>query len=184
MNFHSILLLLKNRISVAVVVLVVLVAGVSACQTEDPYARMYPRFDVEKQKAQDEKDIRTYFRKNNIDTTAANTNLIKTASGLYYLRVKEGTGDLLKTGDKVDVHYIGKFLWGQEFDNSYNRGSAFPVTIGTTSVIKGWTEGLTLMKEGEEGFLFVPSHLAYGPYDQRGFANMVLIFDMTVLDKH
>ncbi|MFT2007242.1 FKBP-type peptidyl-prolyl cis-trans isomerase [Pontibacter sp. 13R65] len=154
-------------------------ASFSACkEPQNPYV-----FDTEGQKIKDEQVIRQYFRANNVDTT----KVVRTESGLYYLNITPGTGDLLKVGDIADVHYIGRNIYGNEFDNSYNRGSSFSVTVGATGpngVIQGWNEGLQLMKPGEEAFLYIPSHLGYGP---RGYSsipgNAVLIFEMKVLRK-
>ena len=83
-----------------------------------------------------------------------------TASGLQYKVVKEGKGKTPTANDKVTVHYEGKLLDGKIFDSSYDRKK--PETFPVTGVIKGWTEGLQLMKEGGVYELYIPSDLAYG----------------------
>lgn len=83
-----------------------------------------------------------------------------TASGLQYKELQAGTGATPTATDKVKVHYKGTLLSGQEFDSSYKRGE--PATFGVNQVIKGWTEGLQLMKEGGKYQFFIPSELAYG----------------------
>ncbi|WP_187262589.1 FKBP-type peptidyl-prolyl cis-trans isomerase [Pontibacter beigongshangensis] len=165
----------KGILSKALFLLLV-AASFSACkEPKNPYV-----FDTEGQKLKDELVIRQYFRANNVDTT----KVVRTESGLYYLNVTPGTGDLIKAGEIADVHYIGTNIWGNEFDNSYNRGSSFSVTVGAGRVIKGWDEGLQLMKVGEEARLFVPSHLGYGPRGSGSIpGNSILIFDMKVLRK-
>ena len=83
-----------------------------------------------------------------------------TASGLQYKELKVGTGATPTASDKVKVHYVGSLLSGREFDSSSQRGE--PVTFEVGQVIKGWAEGLQLMKEGGKYQLFIPSDLAYG----------------------
>ncbi len=78
--------------------------------------------------------------------------------------ITEGTGIGAAVGDTVEVHYLGyTSVDGVEFDNSYDRGEPFPVTIGTTSVIEGWTQGLVGLKSGGRYQLDIPVDLAYGP---------------------
>src|SRR5437660_105770 len=83
-----------------------------------------------------------------------------TASGLQYKVVKEGTGPQPKATDIVTANYRGTLIDGTEFDSSYKRGE--PATFPLNGVIKGWTEGVQLMKVGSKYQLFIPSNLAYG----------------------
>src|SRR5881397_204152 len=83
-----------------------------------------------------------------------------TASGLQYKAVKEGTGPQPKATDMVTVDYRGTLIDGTEFDSSYKRGQ--PATFPLNGVIKGWTEGLQLMKTGAKYQFFIPADLAYG----------------------
>ena len=103
------------------------------------------------------------------------------ASGLQYKVIKEGKGKTPKATDTVDAHYAGTLIGGKEFDSSYKRGK--PLTIPVTGVIKGWTEALQLMKEGDKWQLYIPSDLAYG---EQGAGedigpNAVLIFDIELI---
>jgi len=105
-----------------------------------------------------------------------------TASGLQYKVIKEGTGPQPKATDMVTVNYRGTLINGTEFDSSYKRGQ--PATFPLNGVIKGWTEGLQLMKKGSKYQLFVPSDLAYG---ERAVGpdiapNATLIFEVELLD--
>jgi peptidylprolyl isomerase len=77
--------------------------------------------------------------------------------------ITEGTGPAAVSGDTLVVHYIGvRSADGTEFDNSYDGGSPFSVTIGVGQVIQGWDEGLVGIKAGGRRQLDVPADLAYG----------------------
>jgi peptidylprolyl isomerase len=158
-----------------------IVALFSACKEQEYVSPYYQTPEqVEAQKKADEETIRKYFRANNVDTT----KVTRTNSGLYHLTTKAGEGDLIKAGQQVTVHYIGKFVNNQTFDNSYSRANPIVFTVGVNplEVIKGWDEGMRLMRAGEEGFLYIPSYLAYGYYGSGSVPpNTVLIFDIKVL---
>lgn len=83
-----------------------------------------------------------------------------TKSGLQYEVVKEGSGAAPKSTNRVTVNYEGRLIDGTVFDSSYTRGQ--PATFGVTQVIRGWTEGLQLMKPGAVYLFYIPSRLAYG----------------------
>ncbi len=83
-----------------------------------------------------------------------------TDSGLQYKVIKEGDGATPKANDMVKVHYKGTLVDGTEFDNSYKRNA--PATFNASQVIKGWTEGLQLMKVGAKYEFSIPAELAYG----------------------
>lgn len=83
-----------------------------------------------------------------------------TESGLQYMVLKEGTGKQPVDTSNVTVHYQGTTPDGTIFDSSINRGK--PATFNLQQVIKGWTEGLQLMKEGAKYRFFIPQELAYG----------------------
>jgi FKBP-type peptidyl-prolyl cis-trans isomerase FkpA len=83
-----------------------------------------------------------------------------TASGLVYEMIKEGTGKSPLATDTVEVHYHGTLTNGEVFDSSVDRGKK--ISFPLNRVIKGWTEGLQLLKEGGKIKLVIPSELAYG----------------------
>jgi FKBP-type peptidyl-prolyl cis-trans isomerase FklB len=105
-----------------------------------------------------------------------------TDSGLQYIVLKEGKGKKPTKDDKVKVHYHGTVIDGTVFDSSVDRGE--PSTFGVSQVIKGWTEGLQLMKEGAKYKFFIPSELAYGPQDRGQVikGNSTLIFEVELLE--
>lgn len=86
--------------------------------------------------------------------------IIETESGLQYEVLKEGTGATPQPGENVTVHYHGTLLDGTVFDSSVDRGE--PIPLNVSRVIKGWTEGLQLMKEGAKYKFYIPYNLAYG----------------------
>lgn len=75
----------------------------------------------------------------------------------------EGDGEVAKAGQFVQVHYVGvAFSTGEEFDASWNRGSALGFQLGVGQVIEGWDKGVQGMKVGGRRQLIIPSHMAYG----------------------
>lgn len=107
-----------------------------------------------------------------------------TDSGLQYrvLRANpEGTQPA--TTDTVSVHYRGTFIDGREFDSSYSRDE--PAEFPLNRVIRGWTEGVALMREGEAFEFVIPADLAYGERGAGGGeipANSALIFTVELLE--
>lgn len=89
-----------------------------------------------------------------------NTQAKKTNSGLVYEVIKEGSGKKPAATDTVEVHYHGTLTNGVVFDSSVKRNKK--ISFPLNRVIKGWTEGLQLIKEGGKIKLVIPSALAYG----------------------
>jgi FKBP-type peptidyl-prolyl cis-trans isomerase len=100
-----------------------------------------------------------------------------TDSGLQYQVTKEGTGPSPGATDSVTVNYKGTLIDGTEFDSG--KGISFPLN----GVIKGWTEGLQLMKIGGSTRFFIPSGLAYGTTGSGAKIgpNATLIFNIDLL---
>ena len=103
-----------------------------------------------------------------------------TSSGLQYKVIREGTGKAPVSSDSVEVHYKGTLINGEEFDSSYKRNKS--ITFPLNGVIRGWTEGLQLMKEGAKYRFHIPSELAYGSRSLPGIpADSVLVFDVELI---
>lgn len=109
-------------------------------------------------------------------------DIVTTESGLQYRVIKEGTGNTPMATDKVKVNYTGKLLNGDIFDSSEEHGK--PAEFKLNQVIKGWTEGIQLMKEGAVYEFFIPSDLAYGnrAAGEKIKANSTLIFEVELLE--
>ncbi len=87
-----------------------------------------------------------------------------TESGLKYLIHEAGTaGDMPVIGDQVAVHYYGMLVSdGTMFDNSFKGGQPYQFPLGVGQVIRGWDEGIALLKKGTKATLFIPASLGYG----------------------
>lgn len=115
-----------------------------------------------------------------LDENAKKDGVKVTASGLQYKVNIEGEGDSPTAEDTVTVQYEGKLLNGTVFDSSYKRKE--PATFPLKGVIKGWTEGLQLMKPGAKYTFYIPAKLAYGERGNRGIEpNSTLIFDVELI---
>ena len=113
------------------------------------------------------------------DVAAIPKNAKKTESGLGSRVLKKGTGKEHPTATSVvTVHYTGWTTDGKMFDSSIVRGA--PATFGLNQVIKGWTEGLQLMVEGEKRRIWIPEELAY--QGRPGRPQGMLVFDVELLE--
>jgi FKBP-type peptidyl-prolyl cis-trans isomerase len=115
--------------------------------------------------------------------TASSGATITTASGLQYVILQQGSGQVAEAGHMVTVHYTGWLTNGTKFDSSVDRGQPFQFGLGQGQVIKGWDEGVAGMKVGEKRKLIIPSNLGYG---ERGAGNVIppnstLVFDVELL---
>ncbi len=136
--------------------------------------------------AKDDKTLKAFFTKKSITP-------LKTASGLYYTIKEEGTGENALPGDTVVMNYTGTLLDGTKFDSNedtaFHHVTPFKFVLGRGAVIKGWDEGVALLKTGSKATLYIPSGMAYGPQARPGSganpkgipANSILVFDVQLL---
>jgi FKBP-type peptidyl-prolyl cis-trans isomerase len=138
--------------------------------------------------AEESKTIEAYLKEKGLNGT-------KTASGLYYVIEREGTGEATTPNTTMSVDYAGYLLDGTLFDTSipeiakanniFNEQrpyEALPVNVGMGQVIPGWDEGLMLLKKGSKAKFIIPSPLGYGENGAGAAipANSILVFDVEV----
>ncbi len=147
-----------------------------AAKTFDELKTQKEKEIVEKQKQEQEKI------ENQIKTQFGNAQT--SASGLKYIIISEGTGEKPKVGQTVVVHYNGTLLDGKKFDSSYDRNEPIEIPIGVGKVIKGWDEGIMMLKKGGKAKFIIPSELGYGTHGYPGVIppNAWLVFDVELLD--
>jgi len=116
-----------------------------------------------------------------IDKAAKEKGAVKTASGMVYRSIKDGSGKSPSASSTVEVNYRGTLTNGKEFDSSYKRKQS--ISFPLSGVIPCWTEGVQKMKVGGKAQLVCPPELAYG---SRGAGsdvppNATLIFEVELL---
>ena len=112
------------------------------------------------------------------DVAAAPADAQRTSSNLAFKVIKAGTGTRHpRPNSRVTVHYTGWSTDGKTFDSSRNRGE--PATFGLDEVIKGWTEGVQMMVEGETRRFWIPGRLAYDGVPGR--PQGTLVFDIELI---
>lgn len=117
-------------------------------------------------------------------TPAEPTAKLADFPGLKWEIVKPGSGEELRYGQKIKVHYVGTLVNGKQFDSSRDRGEPAEFELVEGGLIKGWTLGLPGMKVGERRRLSIPSEAGYGPQGQGGSIppDSTLIFDVELLE--
>jgi FKBP-type peptidyl-prolyl cis-trans isomerase FkpA len=107
-------------------------------------------------------------------------NFVLQPSGLYYSEVLEGTGIMAIVGDSAYVRYTGKFLNGNTFDTNINKPKPYGFIVGQN--IRGFDEGITLMKAGGKAILLIPSTLGYGAIGSYGISGYTpLMFEIELI---
>mgnify|MGYP001332145820 CR=1 FL=1 len=140
-------------------------------------------WDIESQKKTQHVVSSSFTNKQETLSNQTSEKFITTSSGLQYRILNEGSGDDSPGPESVvSVHYRGKLTNGLEFDSSYQRNQ--PASFPVKGVIRGWTEALQLMKEGDKWELIIPPELGYG---NKGVGNIIppdstLIFEVELLD--
>jgi FKBP-type peptidyl-prolyl cis-trans isomerase len=115
--------------------------------------------------------------------TKSMSEVVTTPSGLKYEVIAAGDGASPQKGQTVVVHYTGTLEDGTKFDSSRDRNQPFKFRLGAGQVIKGWDEGLALMKVGDRRNLILPPELGYGARGAGGVIppNATLNFDVELL---
>jgi FKBP-type peptidyl-prolyl cis-trans isomerase FkpA len=115
------------------------------------------------------------------EKAAKEKGAVKTASGLVYRSLKDGTGEKPTAASTVKVNYKGTFIDGKVFDASERHGG--PATFPLNQVIRCWTEGVAMMKVGGKAQLVCPPAIAYGERGAPGAIppNSTLVFEVELL---
>lgn len=116
-----------------------------------------------------------------LEKNSTRSEVVTLPSGLQYEVIKEGTGAQPTPADRVKVHYHGTLVDGTVFDSSIERGQ--PATFGVMQVIRGWQQGIPLMRIGSQYRFYIPQELAYGKQSpsHKIPAGSTLIFDVELL---
>ena len=106
-----------------------------------------------------------------------------TGSGLRFKRTQARPDSaLVETGKTASVRYTGRLLNGTQFDSNSTAATLYEVTIGSSNAVKGFEEGIALMRKGERATLVFPSALGYG---EKGSGSIYpyapLVFDVEVI---
>ena len=154
----------KRIISLFALVVVVTSVLLTSCDPSKKYAR------------EEQNKIQQYLSDN---STLA---FEKKASGLYFLEVQAGTGNLAVQHDTAYVKYTGKFLDGTVFDKNVGTTDTLKFPVNEGYLINGFDEALLYMKKGSKALILVPSTLGYGPagyYTIGGYTP--LLFDIELV---
>jgi FKBP-type peptidyl-prolyl cis-trans isomerase len=110
-------------------------------------------------------------------------NAKKTQTGIRYVVLKEGSGDMPKPGDKVNVLYEGRLLDGKVFDAAKDATQPFSFRVRRDMVIEGWDQILQFMRKGDKWLVIIPPELAYGTRGQppKIGRNATLVFEMELI---
>lgn len=115
------------------------------------------------------------------DVSSLDTNT--TQSGLQYIIVKKGSGEMPVPGQILQVHYSGYLTDGTLFDSSVQRGEPFRFVVGQGQVIRGWDEGFLLLSRGAKARFIIPPDMAYGDRDMGVIPpGSTLVFDVELID--
>lgn len=107
-----------------------------------------------------------------------------TASGLKVKLLQEGKGTQATKGSTVAVHYVGTLTDGKKFDSSRDRGQPIKFKLGEGRVIKGWDEGIAMLRVGDKALFTIPAELGYGSREIPNLipANSTLVFEVELMD--
>lgn len=124
----------------------------------EQYAAELRRYEnmVEDRDIEEQRKLQLYLDTNDVQFTPLD-------NGMFYLPLKQGSGDIVEKGCQLCINYKGYFLNGKQFESTYERGSPLEFTFGEQGqVISGLETAISLMKEGAKAKFIIPSQLAYG----------------------
>jgi FKBP-type peptidyl-prolyl cis-trans isomerase len=124
----------------------------------------------------EEDQIKNYIKAKKLVVTDSST------VGLRFILTKaNATGAVLKSGQTVNVNYVGKFIAGKKIDNEFDSGN-FSFLLGQQQVVDGFDKGIAKMRVGEKAILIFPSSMGYGSSGAGSIpANTPLLFEIEVV---
>ena len=129
--------------------------------------------DGPSQSSIDQELIENYLAENQLDAE-------RHSSGIYYIIEEPGSGGSPNGNSEVLVRYKGYLLDGTVFDETPGSDAR---TFFLYQVIRGWQIAIPLLQKNGKGTFFIPSGLAYGPFERPGIpANSVLIFETELVN--
>lgn len=81
----------------------------------------------------------------------------KSPSGLRWAVLQEGSGEIPKQGQYIELRYAGWRADGRYFDGSRSQFA----TLGHGQLLEAWEEAVSSMSVGEKRQLRVPPHLGF-----------------------
>jgi FKBP-type peptidyl-prolyl cis-trans isomerase FklB len=116
-----------------------------------------------------------------LEENAKKEGVITLSSGLQYIILEEGTGELPTMNDQVKAHYTGTLIDGTVFDSSRDQDE--PALFTLTNLIPGFREALLLMPAGSKWKIFIPEKLGYGANSQNPIPPFsTLIFEVESIE--
>ena len=166
-------------------------AAISGCKKDDPDASL--KVEIERYVVDSKVNSSILYTSQGeqalidewLASMAVNKEVIsKTSTGINYIVEKVGTGETVKSGNTVTVKYIGFYTNGEIFDASAHHGDGtFTYIHKTTSLIKGWEEGIQVLQKGGRAAFLIPSAKGYGTAGSRSIPPYTpLIFVIEVID--
>ncbi|MBL8000838.1 MAG: FKBP-type peptidyl-prolyl cis-trans isomerase [Flavobacteriales bacterium] len=107
--------------------------------------------------------------------------------GIHILPLRQGKGELLRTGDMVTIAYVAHGLDGARYDDTYKAGTPLTFRLGDPGqVIRGLEIGLRRMQRGGKSTFIIPSQFAFGDDGSAGGVVppfTTVIYDVEVLEE-
>ncbi|WP_319266506.1 FKBP-type peptidyl-prolyl cis-trans isomerase [uncultured Draconibacterium sp.] len=161
---------MKMRLVTRLLLAIIIGVAVASCIDEgEPY--------IPPTKAEEQALLNIY-----LDTlTNRGLDIDTTALGVYYVTDSVGNGTFPQVGDTCVVKYVGSFIDGSIFDSTGENTWEFE--LGTEGLIDGWNNGMTVIDEGGQAFLIIPSELGYG---ETGYGtvppNTTIVFSVEMVE--
>ncbi|KAF6149898.1 hypothetical protein GIB67_008619, partial [Kingdonia uniflora] len=89
----------------------------------------------------------------------ASDKYVKRDSGLFYLDIEVGKGEIPKDGQQVTFHYVGYNESGRRIDSTYLQGAPAKIRVGTNALVPGFEEGIRNMRPGGRRRIIIPPEL-------------------------